>query len=420
MLLFSHGDVRIQEFLVEHNNPTREVVEHVYELFAATGPPGTEFQLSSLVPRIGPRRKRHAAGRRYAVAGKSRIRGANDEFRGRRGAGRHGEHVGTPDRGATGALMRWWWTTSPCGGAGNTNWPKSAAWSGYANARQCRRQKILGYFGEAWHKENCNACDHCLHEKTASVTDNRPVRDLSEGEWLNIQKILSCVARMHGRYGRTRVVQVLQGSRARDIRNTHLAELSTYGILKGSPREMIDAYLEALIGAGCIDIVGDEYPKLQITDHGEAVMRRRQSVRLPLLPDGGATPRQAAASAAAPRPTDRRGSRRTIPSLTPDALSAADFQPATRVPEAEAGCDPVLLQRLQVLRRTLAEAESVPAYCIVQNRTLRELAQRLPTEPEALLQISGIGKEKARKYGDILLEEIRGYLAAGRMEEGQP
>ena len=73
-----------------------------------------------------------------------------------------------------------------------------------------------------------------------------------------------------------------------------------------------------------------------------------------------------------------------------------------------------MLQRLQTLRRTLAEAESLPAYCIVQNRTLQELTQRLPTERHALLEIYGIGEEKARKYGEALLAEIRRYLAANR------
>ena len=56
----------------------------------------------------------------------------------------------------------------------------------------------------------------------------------------------------------------------------------------------------------------------------------------------------------------------------------------------------------------------MPAYCIVNNRTLRELAQRLPTERHALLQIYGIGEEKARKYGEILLAEIRAHLAENR------
>ena len=92
-------------------------------------------------------------------------------------------------------------------------------------------------------------------------------------------------------------------------------------------------------------------------------------------------------------------------------LAAAALQTPSQASEAEPECDAVLLQRLQARRKALAEAASLPAYCIVNNRTLRELAQRLPTERHALLQIYGIGEEKARKYGEILLGEIRDHLA---------
>ena len=80
--------------------------------------------------------------------------------------------------------------------------------------------------------------------------------------------------------------------------------------------------------------------------------------------------------------------------------------------------DPVLLQRLQALRKTLAEGEALPAYTIAHNRTLLELAQRRPTDRQGLLQIHGIGPEKARKYGDALLDAIRAHLAAGRADGG--
>ena len=412
VLLFSYGDVRIQEFLVEHNNPTREVVERVYELVAGLGPPGTDVQLSALLRHLG----RGSSAMQLAAAARLLEKAGYVEQLTNFEAG-DDLPAGTPN-----TLVRL---------AGDPVPPpalvldedalrrrrqhelaKIRRMVGYANARQCRRQKILGYFGETWNTANCGACDHCLSETAPKQAAAGPAREPSEGEWLVIQKILSCVARMRGRYGRTRVVQVLQGSRAREIRDTHLMRLSTYGILKDTPREMIDAYLEALIGAGCIDVVGDEYPKLEITDHGQAVMRRQQSIQLPLLPDGTAAP------PAQPRPAaEREGFAGAVPSLTPDVLAAADFQTPAPAPEPE--CDPILLQRLQARRKALAEAASLPAYCIVNNRTLRELAQQLPTERHALLQIYGIGEEKARKYGEILLDEIRAHLAANRAAPDQ-
>ena len=413
VLLFSYGDVRIQEFLVEHNNPAREELERVYELIVGMGAAGTDVPLSALLRHLGrgsSAMQIAAAARLLEQAGYLRQL-TNFEVGEDLPAGASntlvrlaGEPVQAPSLVLDDDAMR---------RRRQHELAKVRRMVGYANARQCRRQKILGYFGETWDKPNCAACDHCLSE-TASrgAAVGGPLRAPSEGEWLVIQKILSCVARMRGRYGRTRVVQVLQGSRAREIRDSHLSQLSTHGILKGTPREVIDAYMEALIGAGCIEIAGDEYPKLEITDHGQAVMRRQQDIQLPLLPTIGTTPRQAAAPPVAFRSTEVDAFTGAIPSLSPDVLPAAEFQAASPAPESEQECDPILLQRLQARRKALAEAESLPAYCIVNNRTLRELALWLPTERQALLRIHGIGEQKVRKYGEILLNEIREHLIA--------
>ena len=414
VLLFSYGDVRIQEFLVEHNNPAREVLERVYELIAGMGPPGTDVQLPALLRNLGrgsSAMQLAAAARLLEKAGyieqMTNFEAADDLPAG--APNMLARLVGERVSGQSLVL-----DDGPLQRRRQNELAKVRRMVGYANARQCRRQKILGYFGETWSKPNCAACDHCLDDAAAKSAAATPARTPSEGEWLNIQKVLSCVARMQGRYGRTRVVQVLQGSRAREIRGTHLAQLSTYGILKGSPREMIDAYLEALLSAGCIDVVGDEYPKLEITDHGQAVMRRQQEIQLPLLPDIAPPPRQAAGPPARPRSAVPESFAGAVPSMTPDVLSATDLQAPSPASEADPECDAVLLQRLQARRKALAEAASLPAYCIVNNRTLRELAQRLPTERHSLLQIYGIGEEKARKYGEILLDEIRDHLAESR------
>ena len=415
LLLFSYGDVRIQEFLVEHNNPTREEIERVYELIAGVGPPGTDVQVSSLLRHLGPgssAMQLAAAARLLEKAGYIEQL-ANFEAGDDLPAGAPNMLVRLVGERVPGRSLVL--DDAPLRRRRQNELAKVRRMVGYANARQCRRQKILGYFGETWDEPNCSACDHCLSDTLPKSAAASPARTPSEGEWLNIQKILSCVARMRGRYGRTRVVQVLQGSRAREIRGTHLSQLSTYGILKGSPREMIDAYLEALIGAGCIDVVGDEYPKLEITEHGQAAMRRQQDLQLPLLPDAGTAPRQAAPPLPGPRPVPGEAPAPAIPSLAPDVLSATDVQtPEQPATEIEPEYDAVLLQRLQARRKALAEAASLPAYCIVNNRTLRELAQRLPTERQALMQIYGIGEEKARKYGEVLLEEIRDHLAANQ------
>jgi ATP-dependent DNA helicase RecQ len=220
-----------------------------------------------------------------------------------------------------------------------------------------------------------------------------------------IQKILSCVARMRGRYGRARVVQVLMGSRAREIRDTHLTRLSTYGLLRGTSRPVIEAYLDALLEADCVQIVGAEFPKLDLTALGRAVMRRQQSIQLSL--PGSAPSRTAVpAATAAQRPA--------IPSLTPEVVVPSRLPEASRREAAsapDAAYDATLLERLRTQRTALARAEAVPPYCVCNDRTLREMAMQLPTDRIGLLRIHGIGEAKAAKYGDMFLTVIRDYLA---------
>src|SRR5262249_22773944 len=192
---------------------------------------------------------------------------------------------------------------------------------GYANAQTCRRQKMLAYFGERWERHNCAGCDRCLADGAFGRTLQHPKRTPSESELLMIQKILSCVARMRGYYGRAKVVQVLLGSQASEIRTSHLSRLSTYGILKGASRSMLDAYLDALIEAECIQIVGDEFPKLHLTLLGQAVMRRQRIIHLAL--PGATTPASPKpGTAVSPHHGAPTASTRvtTVPSLAPEVV----------------------------------------------------------------------------------------------------
>ena len=116
-----------------------------------------------------------------------------------------------------------------------------------------------------------------------------------------------------------------------------------------------------------------------------------------------------------------------VPSLTPAVVSpmaAAAAAPRSVLPRPpqpspppvalttpDVACDEALFERLRSQRTSLARAESLPPYCIFNDRTLREMATHLPTSSAGLLQIYGVGAAKASKYGEIFLRLIRDYLA---------
>jgi ATP-dependent DNA helicase RecQ len=83
------------------------------------------------------------------------------------------------------------------------------------------------------------------------------------------------------------------------------------------------------------------------------------------------------------------------------------------VPE---GVDPNLLSALKALRRTLAQADGVPAFVVFSDRTLIGMAAMRPTTLEALADVHGVGAKKLDTYGDAFLRVLREHSQGGRME----
>ena len=162
---------------------------------------------------------------------------------------------------------------------------------------------------------------------------------------------------------------------------------------------MLEAYLDALIEAECIQIVGDEFPKLLLTPLGQAVMRRQRII--PVALPGATMPMSPRVDPLARAP------------VSPGATSSPAVLPTTDVV-----CDDTLLERLRTERTILARAVSLPPYCIFNDRTLREMAMHLPTSQARLLQMYGVGTAKASKYGEMFLTLIRDYLAEDERRAG--
>lgn len=107
-------------------------------------------------------------------------------------------------------------------------------------------------------------------------------RPLSDAEGIVVKKILSCVARMRGRFGKGAVAAVLKGSKSKQVLENHLDKLSTYGILQELSQEEITDYIKALIEADCITIANQAYPTISLTEYGREVMLGQSDVLLNL------------------------------------------------------------------------------------------------------------------------------------------
>lgn len=248
----------------------------------------------------------------------------------------------------------------------------------YVDHAGCRHAFILSYFGERPGGHICGGCDHC---RTGSPRAARPP---TEDEWLVVQKVLSCVGRMQGRYGARRVAQVLRGERDPVLVEKELDRLSTYGLLPDASADDLVALIDALAAAGCVAVTADEYRQVSLTPRGLRVVRREEPEFRMAWPD--AAEREARASA--------RSRSRAARQAAPETLAEGGTAPA---------CDAALLARLRTWRNATAQAAGIPAYCVVQNRALEELATHRPTTRGELVLIRGLGPATVAKYGEGIL-----------------
>lgn len=131
----------------------------------------------------------------------------------------------------------------------------------YADTSACLRATILRYFGDAAVREPCDSCGNC-----------RPgAIDAYEREL--VRKILSGVARGGERYGRQRIVAMLQGDTG-DLPPA-LTKLSTTGLLRHETSDALHGWIDASISAGLVVVSKDQYRTLSLTEPGREVMRGR-------------------------------------------------------------------------------------------------------------------------------------------------
>jgi ATP-dependent DNA helicase RecQ len=236
----------------------------------------------------------------------------------------------------------------------------------YAASVGCRHERLVSYFGEAFGKDDCGACDYCLGELEA-VAD--PV--------MVARKVLSAVARVGQRFGAAHVTNVLRGSESEQVRSRGHHELSVFGLMKDASIDELRGYLDQLLAHGLLQQAGDEYPVLQLTSSGVA-----------LLKDAAAEP--GLSLARLKRPERGRLPRRS------------------RV-EAESwdGVDRAIFERLRALRLSIARRRGVPPYVIFHDTTLRELARLKPRSVAELHGVYGVGARKAEDLGALVIETIQ-------------
>jgi len=236
---------------------------------------------------------------------------------------------------------------------------KLDAMLGLCEAAECRRVRLLAYFGEA--AQACGNCDNCLDPPATF-----------EGT-LAAQQLLSCVYRTGQRFGALHVIDVLRGEATPKVAQREHEKLSTFGIGRERSAREWRAIVRQCIAAGLLEVDHEAYGALRLAGESRAVLKGERSVLLRAWREPKRTTRiRAAAGEALPGPAQE------------------------------------LFERLRGWRAEAARRHGVPAYVIFHDATLREIARTRPPSLQALRGISGIGARKLEAYGEDIVGLVRG------------
>jgi ATP-dependent DNA helicase RecQ len=233
---------------------------------------------------------------------------------------------------------------------------KLAQMAEYAQLRTCRHAYITDYFGEASAERSCRSCDNC--ERGDVVVAAGTAVDPSV-----TRAALAGAARFAGRIGMVNLASILAGKENRFTRDQPwVLNVPAYGSLSGWSPAMARRLLDELVAAGCLSQSLGQYPMVELTDRGRAVVSGTESIAI---------------------------------AIAPDAL-----------PESAGPADPALFERLRRWRSEVARRQGIAAFMVFPDRTLNELASRKPADLRGLASVSGVGPAKLGLYGQALLDLI--------------
>jgi len=238
---------------------------------------------------------------------------------------------------------------------------------GLAEALKCRRQVLLGYFGEV--AQPCGNCDLC----------DRPAQlfDATEA----VRKALSAILRTGEWFGAGHLIDILTGNATAKVRERGHDQLPTYAVGRDLSKAAWGAVFRQMMGQDLVRPDADRHGALRMTDAARPILRGEARITL------------------------RR-----------DTVTSAGEREAVRSQVADE--DLGLLSLLKARRRALAEAHNVPAYVVFPDRTLIEMAERKPATLDQMAGITGVGAKKLESYGIAFLEVITGgaeHLHPARM-----
>jgi len=224
----------------------------------------------------------------------------------------------------------------------------------YANSSTCRHQALVGYFEEKI-DECIDSCDNCQRGEIEEIDITKEARML-----------LSTIYRTNQSFGANYIIDILRGSKNKKILDNVHDKLSVYGIGKDISKASWELIIDKLFEKKAIK--RGDYRELLITNFGNKLLKGKEELF---------------------------GSEEIFEKVKSVSLETNEMEKDEN------------FEVLRVLRSELAKKDSVPAYVVFSDASLKEMAKKLPIDEENFLKINGVGEVKLEKYGEIFLEKLK-------------
>ena len=256
---------------------------------------------------------------------------------------------------------------------------------GYCKTTGCLRNYILEYFGEKTFGpcDNCGNCHREYHETDMT----------REAKW-----VVNCVAETRGRYGLTIVLGTLLGAKRARLRELGADKYKSYGALNDHSEAELRALISQMTEMGYLYQTQERYSVLKLGDisplrdeNTHVIMRTYEEKE----------------------PDKKKKPQKSVRKRSTDALTAAGYD---------------LFEALRKLRLEIAKEEAMPPYIVFSDKTLIDMCIKCPSNEEEMLEVSGVGENKLKKYGQRFLEELQKFclerpnavLSMSEDENGNP
>jgi ATP-dependent DNA helicase RecQ len=233
----------------------------------------------------------------------------------------------------------------------------------YAESSVCRRKLLLHYFGEEYLKENCEACDNCLHPKSQFEGNEAVV------------SVLETILAVKEKFKADHIANILSGKVTSAIKSYKHHKLEFFGIGEDKDEKFWNMVIRQALIAKFLTKDIENYGLLKLTEKGMEFLENPTSFMLAEDHDYADTT---------------------------DEENAFGARTAT--------VDEELFSILKDLRKKLSKQKDVPPFVIFQDPSLEDMAIQYPITIDELQNISGVGAGKAQRYGEEFIDIIKKYV----------